>query len=160
MIERSKLPNQQTTIFTVMSKMAADHGALNLSQGFPNFPSDPVLLEAVAKAMRDGYNQYAPMQGDLGLRERIVEKTQSLYGKRYDVASEVTVTAGATQAIFTAIAATICQRDEVIIFTRRMIVTNLPSVFLAEFPSPYNSVPLCFDLIGTKWPRALLLKPK
>ena len=117
MIERSKLPNQQTTIFTVMSKMAADHGALNLSQGFPNFPSDPVLLEAVAKAMRDGYNQYAPMQGDLGLRERIVEKTQSLYGKRYDVASEVTVTAGATQAIFTAIAATICQRDEVIIFT-------------------------------------------
>ncbi|MAO08902.1 MAG: methionine aminotransferase [Alteromonas sp.] len=116
MIENSKLPNVQTTIFTVMSKMASDHGALNLSQGFPNFDSDPELIEAVSKAMKNGYNQYAPMQGDLALRERISEKLQLLYGKTYDVGSEITVTAGATQAIFTAIAATIHAGDEVIVF--------------------------------------------
>ncbi|MEZ4875400.1 MAG: methionine aminotransferase [Flavobacteriaceae bacterium] len=116
MIKQSKLPNVQTTIFTVMSKMAADYGAINLSQGFPNFESDPLLVEAVAKAMRDGYNQYAPMQGDLGLRERISEKTEKLYGKKYDPNTEITITAGATQAIFTAIAATIHRGDEVIVF--------------------------------------------
>lgn len=96
--------------------MAAEFGALNLSQGFPNFPSDPVLIDAVCRAMREGYNQYAPMQGDLKLREVLSEKVFSLYGKRYHPAHEMTITAGATQAIFTAIAATIHPGDEVIVF--------------------------------------------
>ncbi|MCB0457356.1 MAG: methionine aminotransferase [Flavobacteriaceae bacterium] len=112
----SKLPNVQTTIFTVMSKMAADYNALNLSQGFPNFESDPILMEAVSKAMKDGFNQYAPMQGDLELRECISEKMETLYAKKYHPAKEITITAGATQAIFTAIAATIHKGDEVIVF--------------------------------------------
>lgn len=112
----SKLPNVGTTIFTVMSKMAADHGALNLSQGFPNFESDSLLLQEVENALQSGYNQYAPMQGNLQLREMISQKVQNLYGRHYNPADEITVTAGATQAIFTAIAATIHPGDEVIIF--------------------------------------------
>lgn len=112
----SKLPNVQTTIFTVMSKMAADYNAINLSQGFPNFESDPILIDAVSKAMKDGYNQYAPMQGDLGLRERISEKIEKLYQKKYHPTTQITITAGATQAIFTAIAAMIHPGDEVIVF--------------------------------------------
>lgn len=113
----SKLPEVTTSIFSVMRSMAAQYNAINLSQGFPNFESDPVLIEAVAKAMRDGYNQYAPMGGDMGLCEQISAKIQTLYSRSFDPASEITVTAGATQAIFTAIAATIRQGDEVILFT-------------------------------------------
>jgi methionine aminotransferase len=112
----SKLPNVTTSIFSVMSKMASNFGAINLSQGFPNFVSDPILIEAVNKAMKDGFNQYAPMQGDLGLRERISEKIETLYNKKYNPTTEITITAGATQAIFTAIAATIQKGDEVIVF--------------------------------------------
>lgn len=96
--------------------MAADYGALNLSQGFPNFESDPLLLQEVENALRSGYNQYAPMQGNLQLREMISQKVQNLYGRHYNPADEITITAGATQAIFTAIAATIHPGDEVIIF--------------------------------------------
>lgn len=114
---KSKLPEVSTTIFTIMSKMAADYGAINLSQGFPNFESDPILVEAVAKAMRDGYNQYAPMGGYPALRDVVSKKVRSLYGRNYDPISEVTITAGATQAIFTAMAATVHPGDEVIIFT-------------------------------------------
>lgn len=113
----SKLPNVTTSIFAVMSKMAADYNALNLSQGFPNFNSDPVLIELVNKAMKDGFNQYAPMPGDLGLREVISNKVSSLHHKNYIVDNEITVTAGATQAIFTAIAAVINKGDEAVIFT-------------------------------------------
>jgi len=113
----SKLPKVSTSIFSVMSKMAADYDAINLSQGFPNFESDPLLIDAVSKAMKDGFNQYAPMQGSLGLRERISEKIQALHRKTYSPSTEITVTAGATQAIFTAIAATIHKGDEVILFT-------------------------------------------
>ncbi len=113
----SKLPDVSTSIFTVMSQMASTYDAINLSQGFPNFQSDPVLIEAVSKAMRDGFNQYAPMAGDLDLRRRISEKIQNLYGKTYAHETEITITAGATQAIFTAIAATIRKGDEVLIFT-------------------------------------------
>ncbi|PQB05646.1 methionine aminotransferase [Aureitalea marina] len=112
----SKLPDVGTTIFTVMSKMAVDHNAINLSQGYPDFPSDPALIELVVRAMRDGLNQYAPMPGLLSLREAISEKTASLYGRLYDPVSEVTVTAGATQALFTAISAFIYPGDEVILF--------------------------------------------
>jgi len=114
---KSKLPNSTISIFAVMSKMAADNNALNLSQGFPNFKSDPLLIEMVNKAMIDGFNQYAPMQGDLGLREVISEKTKLLHQKTYNPNTEITVTAGATQAIFTAIAAIINKGDEAIIFT-------------------------------------------
>lgn len=106
-----------TSIFAIMSKMAADHNAINISQGYPNFDSDPVLIDAVCQAMKDGHNQYAPMGGDMGLRMEISGKVNSLYGKVYDPGSEITVTAGATQAIFTAIAAMIHKDDEVIIFT-------------------------------------------
>ncbi len=114
---RSKLPNTQVSIFSQMSALAHKHGALNLSQGFPNFKSDPLLLDLVTKAMKDGYNQYAPMPGDLGLREVICNKIHTLYNNKFDPISEVTITAGATQAIFATITALIHPGDEVLIFT-------------------------------------------
>lgn len=117
MIKHSKLPNIPTSIFSVMSKMAVDHNALNLSQGFPNFPSDPVLNALVDQAMNDGFNQYAPMQGDFELRMEISKKIEYLHNHFYNPDTEITITAGATQAIFTIIAATISKGDEVIIFT-------------------------------------------
>lgn len=112
----SKLPRVGTTIFTVMSKMAVEHKAINLSQGFPDFDCPPKLVELVTKGMKAGHNQYAPMPGVLKLREVIAEKTEALYGMKYDPETEITVTAGATQAIYTAIAAVIREGDEVIIF--------------------------------------------
>ncbi|MBT8264309.1 MAG: aminotransferase class I/II-fold pyridoxal phosphate-dependent enzyme, partial [Muriicola sp.] len=99
-----------------MSKMARKHNALNLSQGYPNFAADPVLIQHVAEAMKKGVNQYAPMEGVFSLREVISEKIASLYGKVYHPDHELTLTAGATQAIFTAITAVIHAGDEVIIF--------------------------------------------
>ncbi|PKA82750.1 methionine aminotransferase [Ulvibacter sp. MAR_2010_11] len=113
----SKLPDVTTSIFTIMSKMAAEHNAINLSQGFPDFDSDPLLIELVSKAMKEGHNQYAPMAGDMMLREEVSIKVATAYGRTYNPASEITITAGATQAIFTAIAATIKIGDEVLIFT-------------------------------------------
>ncbi|MCB0466391.1 MAG: aminotransferase class I/II-fold pyridoxal phosphate-dependent enzyme [Aequorivita sp.] len=113
----SKLPNIETSIFAKMSKMATEHHALNLSQGFPNFPSDPALNALVDNAMRDGYNQYAPMPGDFELRMEISKKIETLHNRFYNPETEITITAGATQAIFTIIAATIGKGDEVIIFT-------------------------------------------
>ncbi len=113
---QSKLPNLQTSIFTVMSKLANETGAINLAQGYPNFPTDPILIEGICKAMKDGYNQYMPMAGASLLRETIAEKYSLAYGHSVDPGSEITVTAGATQAIFTAIAALINPGDEVILF--------------------------------------------
>jgi len=113
----SKLPNVGTTIFTVMSSLAKEHNAINLSQGFPNFESDSKLIKLVNDAMKSGYNQYAPMMGSLELREAIADKFQNLYNSSYKPESEIVVTAGATQAIFTIISAFIKQNDEVIIFT-------------------------------------------
>jgi methionine aminotransferase len=112
---QSKLPAVGTTIFTVMSKMAGDHHAINLSQGFPDFDVDPVLLALVDKYMQSGYNQYAPMQGVGALRERIAEKTSELYNTVYDPDTEITVTSGATEALFAAIAAVVRKGDEVIV---------------------------------------------
>ncbi len=112
----SKLPQTGTTIFTVMSAMAAELGAINLSQGFPDYECDPQLTELVNKAMRDGHNQYAPMPGLMALREQIAIKNEKLYGASYDPATEITITAGGTQGIFTAITAVIQPNDEVIIF--------------------------------------------
>ncbi|RXP59422.1 aminotransferase class I/II-fold pyridoxal phosphate-dependent enzyme [Lutibacter sp. HS1-25] len=113
---QSKLPNVPTSIFSVMSALAAEHNALNLSQGFPDFKSDTTLIELVNKAMLNGKNQYAPMPGILDLRTEISKKVASLYGVSYHPETEITITAGATQAIFTAIATCIKPADEVIIF--------------------------------------------
>ncbi|MEQ8910451.1 MAG: methionine aminotransferase [Vicingaceae bacterium] len=113
----SKLPKVGQTIFSTMSALAAKENALNLSQGFPDFDGSPELIELVHKAMNSGLNQYAPMPGLLSLRESIAEKTEKLYTGVYHPETEVTVTAGATQAIFTAIAATVNEGDEVILFT-------------------------------------------
>jgi methionine aminotransferase len=113
---QSKLPNVGTTIFTVMSKLAADVGAINLSQGFPDFDCDPALVDAVARYMREGRNQYAPMQGVPVLRQAIASKYNELYGSSYDGDSEVTVTSGGTEGIFDAVAAVIRHGDEVIVF--------------------------------------------
>lgn len=112
----SKLPNVPTSIFAKMSKLAATHNAINLSQGFPDFQSSEALIELVAKAMKDGFNQYAPMQGLLSLREAIAHKIHQLYNYSYDPETEITVTAGGTQAIFTIITAFVHPGDEVIIF--------------------------------------------
>jgi methionine transaminase len=112
----SKLPRVGTTIFSTMSKLAMEHNAINLSQGFPDFECPQALVTAVNTAMKEGHNQYAPMPGVMRLREMIAEKTEELYGAKYNPETEITVTAGATQAIYTAIAAIIREGDEVIIF--------------------------------------------
>ena len=112
---QSKLPNVGTTIFTVMSRLAAELGAINLSQGYPDFDCDPALVDAVARHMREGRNQYAPMQGILPLREAIAAKYEALYGRRYDPETEVTVTSGGTEAIFNAVAAVVRPGDEAIV---------------------------------------------
>ena len=114
---RSKLPKVETTIFTTMSQMALQEGAINLSQGFPDFSCSPQLTELVYMYMNAGYNQYSHMAGFIGLRQAISDKVHKLYGLRYDPESEITVTAGGTQAIYTAIASVIGEGDEVIIFT-------------------------------------------
>jgi methionine aminotransferase len=111
----SRLPNVGTTIFTVMSTLATEHGAVNLGQGFPDFGCDPALIDAVDRAMRAGLNQYPPMTGVPALREAIAAKIEALYGRRYDPGTEITVTAGATQAILTAILAIVHPGDEVIV---------------------------------------------
>lgn len=113
----SKLPKTGTTIFSVMSGLAKEHNAINLSQGFPNFPVDPILIELVHKYMLNGYNQYAPLEGVPELREAICTKVFNLYGTQYNPQTEITITAGATQAIYTAISAIIHEGDEVIMFT-------------------------------------------
>lgn len=112
----SKLPGVETSIFAVMSQMANEHNAINLAQGFPDFEVSPDLINLIAKYMRKGYNQYAPMPGLPLLRERIAQKVHSIYGAKYDPEKEITVTAGATQALFTAISAFVRDEDEVIIF--------------------------------------------
>ena len=111
----SRLPRVGTTIFTVMSALAQQHEAVNLGQGFPDFDCDPRLLDAVNAAMRAGFNQYPPMAGVPALREAVAAKIASLYGHAYDPGNEVTITAGATQAILTIILAIVHPGDEVIV---------------------------------------------
>ncbi|MBN8691758.1 MAG: methionine aminotransferase [Bacteroidetes bacterium] len=113
---QSKLPKVGTTIFTVMSALAREHNAINLSQGFPDFGCSPKLLELAQKHMNAGFNQYAPMQGVIQLRERIAEIVSTCYSANYNADTEITITAGATQGIYTSIAAFINKGDEVIIF--------------------------------------------
>jgi methionine aminotransferase len=113
---RSKLPRVGVTIFTTMTQLANEHGAFNLSQGFPDFDVPSELMELVGKHMRAGHNQYAPMQGVALLRERIAEKVFDLYGARVDPETDITVTSGATEALFAAITAVVHPGDAVIVF--------------------------------------------
>jgi methionine aminotransferase len=111
----SKLPKVGTTIFTVMSALASEKGAVNLGQGFPDFDCDPALVNAVTQAMQSGLNQYPPMAGVAQLRQAIADKIETLHGHHYDPASEITVTAGATQGILTSILCAVHAGDEVIV---------------------------------------------
>ena len=112
----SKLPNLETTIFTVMSALATKHNAINLSQGFPDFKSDQKLIDLVYKAMIEGHNQYAPMPGRMDLREAIANKINFCYQTSYHPETEITITSGATEAVFGVISAFIRHNDEVIVF--------------------------------------------
>ncbi|MEO0472164.1 MAG: methionine aminotransferase [Bacteroidota bacterium] len=112
----SKLPQVGTTIFTVMSALARKHGAINLSQGFPDFPCDPKLPALVSEAMQKGFNQYAPMPGLIRLREEIAALTEDVYGASYHPESDITITSGATEGILCAITALVHPGDEVIVF--------------------------------------------
>jgi methionine aminotransferase len=126
----SRLPAVGTTVFTLMTALASEHGAVNLGQGFPDFGCDPRLLDLVDEAMRAGQNQYPPMAGVPVLRETIAAKIQALYGHAYDAATEITVTAGATQALTTAILCAVHPGDEVIII-EPAYDSYLPAVQLA-----------------------------
>ena len=112
---RSKLPKVGTTIFTVMSALANEYKAINLSQGFPNFECSPTLVSLINDDMKKGMNQYAPMQGIMPLRETIAEKMQELYGAKYSPEKEINITAGGTEAIYAAITAVVQEGDEVIV---------------------------------------------
>lgn len=113
---KSKMPKQETSIFAVMSALANEHKAINLSQGFPDFEISPRLIDLVHKYMKKGKNQYAPMTGIPELREQIANKVELLYGIKYDFQKEINITAGATQALHTAISAIVSEGDEVIVF--------------------------------------------
>ncbi len=112
----SKLPNIGTSIFTVMSQLAFEHSAVNLGQGFPDFPMDHALTDLVAKAMREDFNQYSPMAGNVLLRERLAEKTAFLYQAKIDPTTQITITPGGTVAIFSALTTVLKPGDEVIVF--------------------------------------------
>lgn len=113
---RSKMPDLQLSVFAVISQLSERHRAVNLSQGFPDFDPDPALVQLVSENLKQGKNQYAPMPGILPLRRALAEKIEKLYGATYDPESEITVTAGATEALYAAITATVHPGDEVIIF--------------------------------------------
>jgi methionine aminotransferase len=147
----SKAPHMGTTIFTVMSALAADKKAVNLGQGFPDFPCDPRLTELVNDAMREGLNQYPPMPGVAPLREAVAAKIETLYGRRYNPATEITVTAGATQAILAIILAIVHPGDEVIVL-EPCYDSYVPNIELAggrvvRVPLPPGSFRPDFDRI-------------
>tara|TARA_R110002020_G_scaffold303939_5_gene519691 strand:+ start:33427 stop:34563 length:1137 start_codon:yes stop_codon:yes gene_type:complete len=142
----SKLPHTEISIFAKMSALAAKHNAVNLSQGFPDFPVDTELVELVSQAMRDGHNQYAPLAGIFSLRERICAMVKDLHGKSYDPAKEVTLTAGATEALFCAITAFVHPGDEVVVI-KPCYDTYEPTVILqgakpvpVQLEAPYNAI--------------------
>ncbi len=146
----TKLPRVGTTIFTTMSQLAAEHSAVNLGQGFPDFEVPPFLLDSLARAMRDGHNQYAPMTGVPALREAIAEKAAALYGARVDPGSDVTVTSGATEAIFCAIHAAVRAGDEVIVLDP-CYDSYEPAIELAGARAVH--VPLAAPDFRVDWPR-------
>ncbi len=126
----SRLPNVGTTIFTVMSALAAEKQAVNLGQGFPDFDCDPRIVDAVSDAMRAGLNQYPPMTGVPALRQAIAAKVANLYGHTYDADREITITAGATQALLTTVLCCVHPGDEVIVF-EPTYDSYIPSIELA-----------------------------
>ncbi|WP_247548976.1 pyridoxal phosphate-dependent aminotransferase [Ralstonia solanacearum] len=136
----SRLPQVGTTIFTVMSALAAEKQAVNLGQGFPDFDCDPRIVDAVSDAMRAGLNQYPPMTGVPALRQAIAAKIAALYGHAYDADREITVTAGATQALLTAVLCCVHPGDEVIVF-EPTYDSYLPSIELAGG----KAVPITLD---------------
>ena len=146
----SKLPDVGITIFTIMSKMAAEHRAVNLSQGFPDFSPHPDLVELVSGAMRKGLNQYAPMQGVPELRRQIAHKTTEMYGPVIDSEKEVTVTSGATEALFAAIAAVVHEGDEVIVI-EPAFDSYVPAIALNKGIPVF--VPLTFPEYAIDWER-------
>src|SRR4029434_2139051 len=113
---RSKLPDTGVTIFTTMTRLALEHGAINLSRGFPDFYCQRELVDAVARYMREGHNQYARMPGTIPLREALAMKIERLYGHRYDPVTEITVTSGATEALYATLTALVHPGDEVLLF--------------------------------------------
>ena len=127
---QTKLPAVGTTIFTVMSALATAHKAVNLGQGFPDFNCDPELIDHVTHAMQSGLNQYPPMAGVPSLREAVAAKVKHMYGQAYDATQEITITAGATQAIITAILAVVHSGDEVIVL-EPCYDSYVPSIELA-----------------------------
>ena len=127
---RSKLPHDEVSIFAAMTRLATEQGAINLSQGFPDFDPAPELIESVARHMRAGHNQYAPMPGVLALREALSDKIALLYGRRYDPVREITVTSGATEAMFAALTALVHPGDEVILF-QPVYDSYVPAVLLS-----------------------------
>lgn len=145
---RSKLPSIGTTIFSVMSHKAREHGAINLSQGFPDFPVPERLRELLAEAVAAGHNQYAPLMGERLLREAIAVKAHSLYGRRVDVDTEITVTSGATEALFAAISAVVRPGDEVIVFDPAYDAYE-PAVTLAG--GRVRHLPLCPPDFRVDW---------
>lgn len=144
----SRLPASGTTIFSVMSALAKAHGAVNLGQGFPDYPIDPALVDLVTAAMKAGHNQYPPMPGVMALREAIAAKAERLYGRAYDPEHEVTVTSGATQAIFTSIQALVGPGDEAIVF-EPAYDSYVPAIRLAG-ATPVT-VPLAFPGYRIDW---------
>ncbi|MGO8055545.1 aminotransferase class I/II-fold pyridoxal phosphate-dependent enzyme, partial [Rhizobium leguminosarum] len=113
---QSKLPDVGTTIFTVMSTLANEHKAINLGQGFPDFPMNADLMNMVSEVMQKGYNQYVPMQGYMPLREALAEKADFLYGAKINPDTQITITPGGTYAIYTAFTTILQPGDEVIVF--------------------------------------------
>ncbi len=142
----SKLPDASTSIFAIMSGLAQKENALNLSQGYPDFPISKELIDLVFKAMKEGFNQYAPMPGIFELREVIAQKVAGLYNMNYHPDTEITVTAGATQAIYTIISALIRKDDEVILFSPAYdcydpsVRLNGGKVIEIELEAPYFKV--------------------
>ncbi len=146
----SKLPWVGTTIFTVMSKLAAQYNAVNLGQGFPDFPCSDELIDLITKAMKAGYNQYAPMEGLMALREQIAIKTERLYGYAPDPVSEITITSGGTEALYAAIATVIHPGDEAIVL-EPCYDSYIPAIELNG--GKVIRVPLTPETYGIDWER-------
>lgn len=146
----SKLPKSETTIFSLMSALAAEHQAINLGQGFPDYDCNEDLKQLINKYLTEGKNQYCPMPGLLSLRESIAKKIEKSYQVKVSPATEITITAGATQALFTAITAFVHKGDEVIIFEPAYDSYH-PSILLAGgIPKPYRMHAPDFKIDWTK----------
>ncbi|WP_088708464.1 pyridoxal phosphate-dependent aminotransferase [Noviherbaspirillum denitrificans] len=157
---QSRLPKVGTTIFTVMSALAAEKGAVNLGQGFPDFDCDPALVDAVTQAMKAGFNQYPPMTGVPALREAIAAKIAALYGYAYDANTEITITAGATQAILTAILCCVHPGDEVIVI-EPVYDSYVPSIELAGGTPVFVQMEVGPDGYSVPWQKvAAAVTPK